>query len=256
MSLSAERLAARAAPRAPAGWELRDVEATGRVVLSGLLPGEGQAAGRAEAERFRWDLAAQRGILESPRFVRVVQGTNTILAPRVVVEDGGATVILKGPKEIVFAQPAENGPAEEYRATAEGDVVLQSGSGRIRMERACTLRTKEFRMTCDRIEALLGKGGGGLQSLRAFGNVRAERPGDGIHLYGDRMVYDPVKKEVELFGSPFAVADGSRMVSYQERLVFYERANGKPGETVRFMEMRRGSGPGIRITLTPPGERK
>ena len=255
LSLTSERLAARAAPRLPAGWELRDVEATGRVALSGLLPGEGQSAGRAEAERFRWDLAAQRGLLESPRFVRVVQGTNTILAPRVVIEDAGATVILKGPKEIVFTQPAANGPAEEYRTSAEGDVVLQSGSGRIRMERACSLRTREFRMTCDRIEAFLGKGGEGLRSLRAFGSVRAERPGDGIHLYGDRMAYDPSKKELELFGSPYAVADGNRMVSYQERLVFYERANGKPGESIRFMEMRRGSGRGIRITLTP-GEQK
>jgi hypothetical protein len=40
------------------------------------------------------------------------------------------------------------------------------------------------------------------------------------------------------------------MVSQQERLVFYERPNGKPGQTIRFMEMRRGSGTGIRISLT------
>jgi hypothetical protein len=64
------------------------------------------------------------------------------------------------------------------------------------------------------------------------------------------MTYDPTKKELELFGTPFAVAEGKRMVSQQERLVFYERPNGKPGQTIRFMEMRRGSGTGIRISLT------
>ncbi len=253
VTLESERLFARASSAAAGGWDLRDVEATGRVVISGLLPG---AAGRAEAERFRWDLAAGRGILESPRFVRVVRGANRILAPRVVVEDAGETVILKGPKEIVFLQPSPQGPPEEVRATAEGDVVLHSGAGRIRMERACAIRTRDFRVSCDRVDALLGEGGAGLRSLRAAGKVRADRPGDGVVLYGDRMTYDPVRRELELFGSPFAVADGNRMVSYQERLVFYERENGKPGESVRFMEMRRGSGTGIRIRLGAPAAKE
>jgi hypothetical protein len=254
VALASDRLEAKAAARAPAGWELREVEAAGRVVLTGLLPAEGDAGGRAEAERFRWNLAEQRGLLESPRFVRLVQGTSTVRAPRVVVENAGATVVLKGPKEIVFRPPAQEGrPPEEIRASCEGDAVLRSASGRIAMAGGCSIRTGEFRMTCDRVDALLGKGGEGLQSLRAAGRVRADRPGDGVVLYGDRMTYDPSKRELELFGSPFAVAEGSRMTSVQERLVFYERPNGKPGGTIRYMEMRRGSGAGIRITLTAGG---
>jgi hypothetical protein len=262
IEVASRRLRARARPRAPAGWELREFEADGDVVLSGILPGEGKAPGRAEAERFRWNLAEQRGILEAARFVRIVQGTNTILAPRVVIEDGGSTVVLKGPKEIRFSQPAAEGaPAEELRASAEGDAVLYAGSGRIRMERACSIRTKEFRMTCDRVDALLEKEGGGVRSLRAAGNVRAQRPLDGVSLYGDRLSYDPVRRELEIFGSPFAVADQGRMVSQQERLVFFERTNGKPGSTVRYVEMRRGALPGIKITLTagekpPAGKRE
>jgi hypothetical protein len=250
VELAAERLETQAVPRVPAGWELRDVEATGQVVLTGLIPGQADAPGKAEAQRFRWDLVSQRGLLEAPRFVRILQGTNTILAPRVVVEQGGATVVLKGPKSIRFSQPGENGEIEEYRASSEGDAVLQSGTGRIRLERDCSLVTRDFRMTCDRVDALLGKEGQGLQSLRAFGGVRARRTADGVNLFGDRMTYDPTKKELELFGTPFAVAEGKRMVSQQERLVFYERPNGKPGQTIRFMEMRRGSGTGIRISLT------
>jgi hypothetical protein len=220
---------------------IRDLEAVGRVVLGGLASREGGPPGRAEADRFTWDVIQERGLLEGRPVVRIRQGESLITAPRIVLESP-TLIVLKGPKQVRLVQEGA-----EYRATCAADLVLDQASGLLRMRDDCRLRTEELEMRADRIDAVLGRETRGLESLTARGDLRLKRVKDGTNLYGSRLVYRPQDQSFTLFGTPYAVADTGRTMLVQERIQVYEKVNGG-GAKVRYTEMT-GGRDGLRIVI-------
>jgi hypothetical protein len=239
--LRSRTLAARLAPNAN---DVETLEAEGDVRLEGLLAAGG--GGRAEADRFVWDRPAARGYLQASRVVRLEQGATRVLAPFIGLEDGGRSVLLQGPKQIVFVQERE-GVRDELRASCEGDILYDAAAGRIRMRDRCLLRTADFRLSADRVDVELDPVKRQLASMSARGSIRAWRPAENVLLSGDRLAYDPVRQEFRLRGTPQAVASAGRAMTLQDEIILYETA-AADGSRVRYTEMR-GGGNGVRITI-------
>ena len=241
VSLRSRRLAARFTPRAD---DVEALEADGDVRLEGLLAGGG--GGRAEADRFVWDRPGNRGYLQAPRAVRLEQGGTRVLAPFVLLQDGGRSVLLQGPKQIVFVQERD-GVRDELRASCEGDILYDAAAGRIRLRDQCLLRTPDFRLAADRVDVELDPVKRQLAAMNARGGVRAWRPTENVLLSGDRLAYDPARQEFRLRGTPQAVATAGRARTLQDEIILYE-ADGPGGERVRYTEMR-GGARGVRIVI-------
>ncbi len=225
------------------------LEATGHVVLGGLMDRDGAEPGRAEADRFVWDAVEERGLLEARPVVRILRGRSVITAPRIVLESP-ELIVLKGPKHVRMIQESE-GKTEEYRATCEGDLILDQVTGLLKMRDDCLLKTGDLQMRAGRIDAVLGTAGRGLESLLARGDVRIRRLKDGTNLYGERLVFKPADQSFTLHGSPYAVADTGRTLMVQERIQVYEKPAGD-GQRVRYTEMIGGKD-GLRIVIEDKG---
>ena len=223
------------------------LDARGDVEIDGLPGAEGQPGGRASAERFVWNAVEGRGRLESARAARIEQAGNVIAAPQIFLSDGGSSALLCGPKQVRFVQERD-GRREEVRISSEGPLLYDAGAGRVKLEDRCSVRTTDFRFFADRIDATLTPGGRGLNSLVASGRVHGGRPVDNLSLRGDRLVYDPVRRELRLTGYPYAVASSGEARLLQDTLVFTESAVGQNGEKTRMMEMR-GGGRGVTIII-------
>lgn len=252
-SLSCGKLLTFIRPNAAGKAELHSIEATDHVVLGGLMARAGAASpdgaegpGEARADAFYWDMAANRGRLEGTPYVRITQGPSIILAPKVVLESP-EIIVLKGPKNIRLVQERD-GKKEEYRATCEGDLVLDSASNRLWMRDRCVLRTQEMVLNSDRVNAVLSPGGKGLESLLALGRVRAVRTSDHTALYGDRLFFRFSDQNLRVYGNPVTVADAGHSSSTQEEIRVYERVHPKTGERIRYTEMI-GGPDGVRIEI-------
>ncbi len=225
----------------PAGREpeVRRIEALGDVVLEGLMEREGEPPATATAERFVWNPSEDRGILEGRPFARVTQGSNDILAPRILLEGRGG-IVLQGPKRIRVTEERE-GKIQEFTVTSEGDIVLDNNTGRARLHGGCRVRSRDFQLSARRMEILFKAGGKGVESVRAAGDVRVRRAVDGSRVFGDRMSYEPSRETLEVRGYPQAVVDAGG------RLVFAQilRTDGKTG----FTQFLRGDQEGIRIVI-------
>jgi hypothetical protein len=237
MNLRCATLQARTAPGERA---LREIEAAGRVFLEGL----GEKGGNAQADRFVWDLAEERGLLEGRPFVRVFQETSTILAPRIVLESP-SIIVLKGSKLIKLVQTGEDGKAAEYRVTAEGDLVFDSSGERafIRMRDRCSIRTEEFHILAERVNVKMGADGKGVESLRASGGVRARQLKEGSLILGERLDYEPRTQELRLEGRPDAVVEARGSSVVQERLLVVWETDPLTGRKVRYTHMLGGRQP-------------
>jgi hypothetical protein len=245
-ALSCRNLTTRSQAGASAGRAPREIVAKNRVILGGLMPASGGDPGRAEADDFFWDVEKNRGWLEATPFVRVTQGPSTIIAPRIILESPNI-IVLKGPKQVHFIQ--EKGQKkEEYRATCEGDLVLDQSSHRIVMRDACVIRTEELLLHADRVDGRLSPDGKGLTSLRAQGHVCALRILDHTMLYGDRLAFRFADQDLRVYGSPHAVADTGRTLAIQEEIRVFEKVNPKTGKKVRYTEMI-GSSDGVSIEI-------
>jgi hypothetical protein len=244
LKLSARRLDARGA----AGGALQEVDASGAVVLEGL----GAQGGRAQADRFRWNLAERRGSLERTPFVRVTQQGSVVEAPRIVLE-GTSIVVLKGPKRIRLTPQGPGGDGSEYRLTSEGDVVIDSSGTRteIRIFERSAIRTQDLHVQADRLDVRLGADGKPPERLRARGNVRIRQLRDGAELYGERLDFDPATQALALTGFPDAVAQMGARTVLAERIFFREEtdpASGMKFRTTRMVGGRRG----VRLVLDEP----
>ncbi|HEX7901586.1 MAG TPA: hypothetical protein VF950_27755 [Planctomycetota bacterium] len=244
--LRSRTLAARLNPR---GDDVDTLEANGDVRLEGLVGAGG--GGRAAADRFVFDRASGQGRLESPRAVRLELGATLILAPVVALRDAGRTVILQGPKRIVFSQERE-GRRDEMAASCEGDIVYDAGAGRMRMVQACRLRTSDFRMTAERVDVEIDPEKRELKGFTAREDVRVRRDVENVLLSGNRLFYEPTRREFRLRGSPHAVATQGRATMTTEEIVLIERVDAE-GNTVPTTELR-GGAQGVRILI--PGETK
>ncbi|MFN3484224.1 MAG: hypothetical protein ACK44W_01890 [Planctomycetota bacterium] len=247
LKLSARRLDARGA----AGGVLREVDATGAVILEGL----GARAGRAEADRFRWNLAERRGSLEKSPFVRVVQQGSVIEAPQIVLE-GTSIVVLKGPKRIRLTPEGSGAGAPTYRLTSEGDVIVDSSGPRteIRIPERSSIRTQDLLVQADQLYVRLGAEGQPPERLRALGNVHVRQLRDGAELYGERLDFDPAAQALALVGRPDAVAQMGGRTVLAERIFFREETDPRTGQKTRTTRMVGGSR-GVRLLLNgAPGE--
>jgi hypothetical protein len=275
-----------AEPDAEGRTNLRRIIARQNVVLGGLMsPKPDEDPGKAQADVFDWDVALQRGWLEAKPLVRVTQGTSTITAPRIVLE-APDIFVLKGPKQLHLVQdkpvhPAQDKPAhpvqdrllhpvqdkpgkpaqdqpphpaqerEEYFATCDGDLVLDQRSHRLTMRDRCVVRTKDLLVHSDRVNATLSESGGsspGLESLHALGRVSALRKTDHTTLYGDRLAYQIKDQNLQVYGGPYAVADGGRAVSTQEQIRVYDKMNPRTKQMTRYTELI-GGAEGVRIEM-------
>ncbi len=221
LQLACRKLVATSAPSA-AGWKPREIEALGDVRLEGLMEKEGGPSGRAEADRFLWNLEEQRGLLEGRPFVRVAQEKNSILAPRSVLE-GRSSIVLKGPKRFRLVQKVEDRETATT-VTSEGDVAIDSGRGRITLEDRCRILSDDLRLQADRMEIELAPEGKGLQALRASGNIRARRGGEAATVYGDRLRYDPKERALSVAGFPHAAAEAGGQTVRTREIRFNEQA--------------------------------
>lgn len=233
----------------PAGRELEDVEALESVRIEGLVRNPGQEAGTISAERFLWNLRTERGLLEGKPFVRILQGKNSILAPKVVME-GRSILILKGPKRIRLSQPREDGGTDEYFVTSRGDIELNSAGARTRiiLPGPSEVRTAEFLLSARRMSVTLGADGKQIESLLASGDVRARRLKDGITMYGGQLRYDPSDGAFTLLGLPIAVAESGPQVVSGERIRLFDKPGEDPGKTVRYTQIQGGT-QGVRILI-------
>ncbi len=257
-ALKCDRLTTHAAPTTTGRTDLRDLKAEGRVVLGGLMSDPGAAAkgdtGEARADFFTWDVPKSRGRLEAKPLVRITQGPSTIVAPVVILESPDI-IVLKGPKQIHLLQERE-GVKEEYRATCDGDLVMDQKAHRLWMRNRCVIRTKEMLLKSDRVNAFMTEDGKGLESLLALGKVHAvrqaydknDRPTDQMDIFGDRLAYRFKDQDLRVYGSPYAVADTGRTTARQEQIRVYEKKNPKTGQMVRYTEMVGGSD-GVRIEI-------
>jgi hypothetical protein len=244
LKLTARRLDARGAP----DGTLREVDASGAVVLEGL----GDQGGRAEADRFRWNLADRRGSLEKTPFVRVVQQGSVVEAPQIVLE-GTSIVVLKGPKRVRLTPQGSAGAAPEYRLTSDGDVVIDSSGPRteILIAERSTLQTRDLHVQADRLDVRLGAEGRPPERLRARGNVRIRQLRDGAELYGERLDFDPATQALALTGHPDAVAQMGARTVLAERILFREETDPQTGQKIRTTRMV-GGPRGVRLVLDEP----
>jgi hypothetical protein len=276
-NLASGHLVVRAEPDAAGKAEVRSLDATERVVLGGLMPSAKTASpdgpvdpGEAHADFFHWDVKTNRGLLEARPFVRITQGTSVIFAPLVLLESPDI-IVLKGPKQVRLTQ-VRDGKPEEYRATCDGDLVLDNASRRLTMRNNCRLqikdgvspedpltppgtikpqdlsRSQDMILTSDRVNATLAPAGKGLESLLAFGRVHAIRESDHTNLYGDRLAYRFIDQDLRVYGGPIAVADTGHTTATQEQIRVYQKPHPKTGLPVRYTEMIGGSD-GVRIEI-------
>lgn len=247
-----------AGPNSVGKTELRTLDATDRVVLGGLMsktsaptPDGPADPGEARADHFTWDMATGRGMLESLQktpFVRITQGDSTILAPKVLLESQDI-MVLKGPKNVRLVQEV-NGKKEEYRASCDGDLVIDNSPEhhQLLMRDHSVLRTQEMLLNSDRITGDLAPGGKGLQSLLAVGHVRAIRESDHTMLHGDRLFYQFADQNLRIYGNPRTIADTGHSTSTQGEIRVYDQKHPKTGEVVRYTEMI-GDSDGVRIEI-------
>ena len=252
-SLSCRKLFTYAGPNAAGQTELLSIDATDQVVLGGLMAKTGPASpdggpdpGEARADRFHWDVKANRGWLEAAPYVRITQGPSTILAPKVLLESP-KIIVLKGPKQVKLVQE-QDGKKMEYRASCDGDLVLDSESNRLTMRDNCVLRTSEMNLNSERVNAVLSPGGKGMESLLALGHVRAVRLSDHTSLYGDRLFFRFADQNLQVYGNPRTVADTGSSNTTQEQIRVYEKVHPKTGAKIRYTEMIGGSD-GVRIEI-------
>lgn len=236
----------------PGAKELSEIEALGDVMLEGFNPAPGQKPGRAEADRFFWDQAGNHGLLEKRPFVRIVQEASTLFAPRVVLE-GNSKIVLKGPKFVVLSQMDEKGKEARTTVTADSDIVLDSSGERktLRLQDACVVRTPEVHLFSDRMVVTMSKENR-VETLQAWGRVRARQIQEGATLFGEWMTLEPKTEtkgqKMTLTGSPLAIADMGRTIATQEKILVYERPDPVTGQPVQFQEMRGGKR-GVRIVV-------
>jgi hypothetical protein len=264
-NLACGNLVTFAGPNSLGKTELQELDATQHVVLGGLMSkadapaaDEESDPGEARADHFHWDMSANRGLLEALKetpFVRITQGSSTIVAPLVLLESPDI-IVLKGPKNVNLMQERE-GKREEYRATCDGDMVIDTSPGRNRlwMRNRCVLRTQEMLLKSDRINAVLTPGGKGMESLLALGRVSARREAEHTTIYGDRLYYRFADQNLHVYGSPRSIADSGHTESTQEQIRVYEQKHPKTGELVRYTEMIGGSD-GVHIEIDERGNLK
>jgi hypothetical protein len=248
--LRCDRLTTYAEPNTTGRTDLRKIEAAGRVVLGGLMAGADAKGtpGEAQADIFEWNVVTRRGWLEGTPFVRITQGPSRILAPKVVLESP-SIIVLKGPKQVHLVQERE-GVKEDYRATCDGDLVLDQLAHRLWMRDRCVIRTREMVLEADRVNAKLSEEGGnqGLESLLATGRVHALRRADQTHLYGERLAFRFKDQDLRVYGEPYAVADTGRTAARQEQIRVYETKHPKTGQMIRYTEMI-GGRDGVHIEI-------
>ena len=258
-NLKADRLVTTAEPNDAGRTELRKLHAEGRVVLGGLMAGRGgsnDAPGEAHADVFDWDVKTEHGLLEARPFVRITQGPSVIVAPKVVLESP-KIIVLKGPKQVTLVQERD-GEKEEYRATCDGDMVLDKDVNRLWMRNGCVIRTRELLLHSDRVDARLSPEGTGLEALNAVGRVRALRRADQTTVYGERLAYRFKDQDLKVYGEPYAWAEVGRGTIRQESIRVYEKENPKTKQKVKYTQ-HEGGPDGLRIEIpesTLPGEKK
>lgn len=283
-NLAARHLVVKAEPDLSGKPEVRTLDAAEQVVLGGLTPAAGAGSpegpaepGEAHADLFHWDVRANRGWLDARPYVRIIQGNSLILAPRVLMESPDIFV-LKGPKQVRLSQVRE-GKEEEYRATCDGDMVLDRASHHLLMRNNCRLQIKDTTkslepgkspepgkrqeplksqdmiLTSDRVNAILSPDGKGLESLLALGHVHAIREADHTNLYGDRLAYRFRDQDLRVYGNPIAVADTGHSTATQEQIRVYQKPHPRTGQDVRYTEMIGGSD-GVRIEIDERASQK
>jgi lipopolysaccharide export system protein LptA len=240
-----------AEPDAAGRTNLRRMVATQNVRLGGLMAAADpkQDPGSADADRFEWDVAQQRGFMEARPLVRVVQGPSVITAPKILLESPDIFV-LKGPKQVHLVQERE-GVKEDYFATCEGDLVMDQKNHRLTMRDRCVIRTKEMLVHADRVNAKLSENAGsnqGLETLQALGRVSALKKTDSTTLYGDRLAYEFKNQNLQVYGAPYAVADAGRVVTTQEQIRIYDKINPRTKQLTRYTELI-GGADGVRMEM-------
>jgi len=250
-ALKCDVLNTKAGPNDTGRTDVQTLHAEGHVVLGGLMaakPGSTDDPGEAHADTFDWDIAKNRGQLNATPFVRITQGGSIIVAPQVVLESP-KIMVLKGPKQATLVQDRE-GDKEEYRATCEGDMILDNtpGVNRLWMRNACVIRTKELLLHSDRVNAELSQEGTSLETLNAYGHVQALKRQDQTTVYGDRLAYRFKDQDTKVYGEPYAWADTGRSIARQEQIRIYERRHPKTGQMIRYTEMI-GGRDGLRIEI-------
>lgn len=232
LRLKSKTLTARSSPpQATKKGQIEALEAEGDVEMELPVGAEMKEPAVARADRFSYNLPESRGRLDGAPFVRVVQGESLILAPLILLA-GQSTLVLQGPKRVRLVQ-LENGKRTAVSLTSDGDIVLDPGSRKLRMALDCVIRTDDFTLHADRVELTTG-GEKGIQALRAYGNIRAVRPKDGLTVYGERMRFMPEGQTLSIVGLPDAVADAGRYESRQREIRFHQKTQrvemiGEPG---------------------------
>jgi len=211
-------------------------------------------------------MRVNRGLLEALQEcpeVRITQGSSVIVAPKVLLESP-EIMVLKGPKHVRLVQDRD-GKTEEYRATCDGDMIIDSSAehNRLWMKDRCVVRTvteedspnQSMVLNSDRIQAVLVPGGRGMESLLALGHVRALRQTDLTTLYGDRLFYRFSDQNLRVYGSPRTVADTGHSTSTQGEIRVFSQKHPRTGELVRYTEMI-GDSDGVRIEIDERAETK
>ena len=251
--IRSDKLNARMEPT-PEGRRIREVEATGNVRLGGIEGKAGAGSEQIEAERFHWDLAEERGVLQGRPFVRLVRDRTTILAPLVVLE-GRSIQVLKGPKRIHIVQPKEGGGEATIVVASEGDIEINSSGGkrRIILASPSQVRTDEFHLAARRMEVTLASEGGEIEELTARGEVRAIRLVDDVSMYGEHLRYEPSDQSFTLTGVPHVVAEARGQILRPEQIRIFKGPHPLTGVETVFTQLRGGKH-GIRIQIRGDSE--
>jgi lipopolysaccharide transport protein LptA len=161
-------------------------------------------------------------------------GVKTVWFPaRPAVEKDTAPPIGPGQRRGVAPTPAP----QPLEVTA-GSLDYLGKVGQVRYTDAVRIVDGPRRMECSEAEVKLAEDGG-MESLVCLGNARLDDRGEGKVVMGERAVYDPVAKTIEVRGNPVTLKDRDG-TQVEGRRVIYDLESGN----ARFLA---APAPGLRI---------
>jgi len=102
-------------------------------------------------------------------------------------------------------------------------------------------KTEAFDLFADRMTITTPQGGREMESLHAWGRVRARRHQEGATMFGEWLTYVPKTptqpEKMILSGSPLAIVDAGRKVATQEQILFYEKPDPETGRMVQYQKI-------------------
>ncbi len=209
--------------------------------LPSTLLGKGEGPVWVESDSVQWNRADNtsyfRGKVRAWRDRNLLQAEELRAVPgeeRLIASGGVKTVWFpqRPPVEKDTAPPIGPGqrrgvvptPAPQALEVTAGSLDYLGKVGQVRYTDAVRIVDGPRRMECSEAEVKLAEDGG-MESLLCLGNARLDDRAEGKVVMGERAVYDPVAKTIEVRGNPVTLKDRDG-TQVEGRRVIYDLESG------------------------------